>query len=91
MLLPAYATATAMPDPSHVCDLHHSSWQRRIPNPLREARDQTHNLMIPSRIRFRCATMGTPNGFNLSSINQEYGNSMEKGKKLQIKQKTVKN
>ena len=23
----AYATATAMPDPGCVCDLHHSSWQ----------------------------------------------------------------
>ena len=35
----AVATATAMPDPSHVCDLFHSSWQRCILNPLREARD----------------------------------------------------
>ena len=40
-------------------DLHHSSRQRRIPNPLSEARDRTHNLMVPSRIRFRCTTMGT--------------------------------
>ena len=24
--LPAYATAIARPDPSPVCDLHHSSW-----------------------------------------------------------------
>ena len=23
----AYAAATAMPDPSHICELHHSSWQ----------------------------------------------------------------
>ena len=58
--LPAYATATARPDPSHVCDLHHSSWQRQILNPLREARDQTCNLIVISQIRFRCATMGTP-------------------------------
>ena len=28
---------------------------------LSEARDQTHNLMVPSRIRFCCATTGTPN------------------------------
>ena len=35
----AYATATATWDPSHVCDLHHSSWQHQIPNLLREARD----------------------------------------------------
>jgi len=33
--LPAYATAT--PDPSRVCDLHHSSWQHWILNPLSEA------------------------------------------------------
>ena len=26
-------------DPSHVCDLHHSSWSRSILNPLSEARD----------------------------------------------------
>ena len=37
--LPAYAKATAMWDPSHVCDLHHSSWQRHILNPLSEVRD----------------------------------------------------
>ena len=28
--LPAYTTATAMPDPSRVYNLHHSSWQCRI-------------------------------------------------------------
>ena len=38
--LPAYATATAMQDPSRVCDLHHSSQQYWILNPLSEARDQ---------------------------------------------------
>ena len=37
--LPAYATATAMPDPSRVCDPYHSSWQRWILNPLTGARD----------------------------------------------------
>ena len=31
--LPAYATATATPDLSRVCDQHHSSQQRRILNP----------------------------------------------------------
>ena len=35
------ATATAMQHPSCTCNLHHSSWQRRILNPLSEARDQT--------------------------------------------------
>ena len=58
--LPAYTTATATPDPSHVCDLHHSSQQHWIPNPLSKARDRTHKLMVPSQIRFHCTTMGTP-------------------------------
>ena len=48
--LPAYTTATAMWDLSSVCDLHHSSWQHRIINPLSEARDRTCNLMVPSPI-----------------------------------------
>uniref|UniRef100_A0A8D0Q7T4 Uncharacterized protein n=1 Tax=Sus scrofa TaxID=9823 RepID=A0A8D0Q7T4_PIG len=43
--------ATATPDLNHVCDLHQSSWQSRILNPLIEAWDQTCNLMVPSRIR----------------------------------------
>ena len=35
--LVAYATAIAMPDPSHICNLHHSSWQRRLLNPPSKA------------------------------------------------------
>ena len=58
--LPAYTTATATSALSHVCNLHHSSWQHRILNPLSEARDQTCNLMVPSQIRFCCTTTGTP-------------------------------
>ena len=58
--LPFYTTATAMQDPSRVCDLYHSSWQCRILNPLNEARNQTCNVMVPSRICFRCTMMGTP-------------------------------
>ena len=54
------AYATAMKDLSHVYYLHHSSRQRLILNPPSEARDQTRNLTVPSWIRFRCATMGTP-------------------------------
>ena len=41
----AYATATATWDLHGVCDLHHSSWQGRIFNPPREARDQPRILM----------------------------------------------
>ena len=53
----AYATATAMWDLSCVFNLHHSSRQRWILNPLSEARDGTRNLMVMS---FCFATMGTP-------------------------------
>ena len=56
----AYATATATPDPNLVCNLHHSSQQRQILNPMSEARDQTLNLMVSSWICFQCATIGTP-------------------------------
>ena len=38
--LPAYTTATDTPDPSHVCKLHRSLWQRWILNPLSKARDE---------------------------------------------------
>ena len=57
---PAYATATAMPYPSYICDLHHSSGQCRILNPLIEAWDQNCVLMNTSQINFCWAMMGTP-------------------------------
>jgi len=60
---PVYATATATRDPRQVCDLHHSSQQRRILNPLSEARDRTRNLMVPSRVHFHCATSELPGFF----------------------------
>ena len=44
--LPAYTTPIATQD------LGHSSWQCQILSPLSEARDQTRNLMVPSRIHF---------------------------------------
>ena len=55
------ATATAACDLNHICDLHHSSWQCWIPNPLSEARDQICILMDTGQICFHCTTMGTPN------------------------------
>ena len=58
--LGAYTTATAMPDPSCVCKLRHSSQQPWTLSPLSKARDRTHNLMVPSPVRFHCATPGTP-------------------------------
>ena len=46
--LPAYVIATTMSGPSHVCDLHCSSQQCQILDPLSDARDQTCILMDPS-------------------------------------------
>ena len=57
--LPAYIPATATRDPRCVCDLHHSSQQCRIPDPLSEAGDHTLILMDTSQIRFHCATTGS--------------------------------
>ena len=52
----AYSTATAIQDLSCVSNLHHSSQH----NPRGEARDQTRNLVVPSRLCFHCATTGIP-------------------------------
>ena len=43
--LVAYATATAMPDVSHICDPCCSLRQRQILHPLSEAGDGTRILM----------------------------------------------
>ena len=48
--LPAYTTATATQDLSRVCDLHHSSGQRQILNPLNKARDGIHVLVDISQV-----------------------------------------
>ena len=55
----AYPTATATPIQTGI-DLPHSSQQRWILNPPREARDRTQVLLDTSWVRYRCATMGTP-------------------------------
>ena len=46
--LPAYTTATAWPNPSHIFELCCSSLQHRILNPLSKARDLIRNLMDTS-------------------------------------------
>ena len=61
--LPAYTTAIATPDLSHVCDLYHSSRQHRILNPLSEVRDQTCILIDTGQVRYHWVTMGTPPRF----------------------------
>uniref|UniRef100_A0A8D0VA66 Contactin-5 n=1 Tax=Sus scrofa TaxID=9823 RepID=A0A8D0VA66_PIG len=64
--LPGYARATATPDPSHICSLHHSSQQCWILNPLSKARNSTRNLVVPSQICFYCTMTGTPwNAFEI--------------------------
>ena len=49
-----------MPDPSCTFDLHHSSWQRWIINPLSEAKDKTYILMDANQIHFHQTTMAIP-------------------------------
>ena len=56
----AYTTATATQDPSPICDLHHSSWQRQILNPPSKARSQTPVLVDASWVRCRWAATETP-------------------------------
>ena len=57
--------STAMWHLIHVCNLHHSSQQGWIPDPLSEARDRICLLMDTSQICFCCATMGTPTSANI--------------------------
>ena len=64
----ACTTATATPDLSRVCDLHHSSPQCQILNPLIKARDWTRNLMVPSQISFHFTTTETPTILLLKAI-----------------------
>ena len=58
--LPAYATATATQDPRSVCNLHHSSRQYQILNPLGKAKDRTCIRIDTSWVHYRWAMAGTP-------------------------------
>ena len=51
----AYTTAAAMPNLSHVCDLHGSSWQH-----WSRSRDQTCVFMDTSQVLYCWAVTGTP-------------------------------
>ena len=48
------------PQQLEICDLHHSSQQRWILNPLSGARDRTCILMDTSQVHYCWAKMGTP-------------------------------
>ena len=58
-----YTTATATPDLSCICNLHHSSPQHQIPNPLSQAWAPTCILMDTNQVHYCWATMGTPDVF----------------------------
>ena len=58
--LPACTTATATQDPSCICDLHQSSRQCWILNPVSETRDQTRILVNTIQVCYHWATTGTP-------------------------------
>ena len=55
--LPAYATVTAMPDPSHIYDLCICSNARYL-NPLRETRDQSSILTDTSQVLNMLSNIG---------------------------------
>ena len=66
--LPAYATATATQDLSHVFDLHLNSQQHQILNHwARLGIEPVHILMDTSWTHFLCATMGIPLSLFMSS------------------------
>ena len=58
--LPASATTTAMRDLIYIFNLHHSSQQCWILNPLIEARNLTHILLHSTQVHYHWATTGTP-------------------------------
>ena len=64
----AFATATATQYLSHICNLHNSSRQCWIPNPLSNSKDWTGILMDPSHIHFCWATVGIPKNPSCKSL-----------------------
>ena len=61
----AWATATAMPDPSCICDPRYSLWHVK---PLSKVRDQTCILMDTSWVCFSWAATGTPHWFSKTDV-----------------------
>ena len=72
--LPAYTTATATPDPRLLCDLHHSSRQRRILNPVSEPGMEPASSWIFVRFVSTEPQRELPNNFNiLMGLAEEQG------------------
>ena len=65
--LPVYTTDTATWDLNHVCNLHHSTWQHGILNPLSKASDQIHVLMDTGGFLNHWATTGTSTLYNFDT------------------------
>ena len=76
----AYNSAAATWDPSCICDLHHSSQQCQILNPLSEAKDGIRILMDTSQVCYHWATMEIPFSIFLKTyiINMYYFHYLEK-------------
>ena len=69
---PSYTTATATWDPNHVFNLHGSSQQHWILNPMSKARDGTHVLMDTSQVCDHWATTGTPKLQSLLTLSKHF-------------------
>ena len=80
--LPAYPTATEIQGPSYVWNLHHSSWQYRILNPLSETRDWTYILMDTSQVRYCWAMMGTPEKYHLKRTHTQTHTQWDKAQNV---------
>ena len=74
--LPAYTTATETWDPSRICNLHYSSQECRILNPLNKGKDRTHILMDTSQILNPLSHSGnSPKPLRVfDSITEQFGN-----------------
>ena len=68
----AYATATAAPDPSHICHLHHSLQQGGILNPVGQARDPTYILVDTGWVYNPLSHTGTPQRIESSRLSSDF-------------------
>ena len=69
-----------MGDLSRVCNLHYSSQQCQIFNPLSNARDQTRNLVVTRQICFCCTMMGNPfSHFKMGEFTRAYHKGLLRG------------
>ena len=73
-----YCTVTAMPDPSYVCDLYHSSLQHRILNPLSKVKDWTCILMDISQFHKPLSHSGTPISISCATMAETKRRVVEK-------------